>query len=294
MAPKPTTSNLGVEPETQAYIDQRTAELESPSTDLAILGDVWSNSMGPESVIEKRGGRTAKKVPGSSVRAAGKAWRTPRNPTIRIQDGQDFTAAEIFNEVYNISQTDAGEWEKIQRELYMGGFYGNADLADLSFGQPDDMDVKAISTVLSWTARHNAASKAQGGRGDTSWRTILGGYAKELIGPRMEQMAKAAQRQRDAPKISLADPKGLALAIDDVAKNVLGRKANAEEKRLFISTFHAMQSGAQSAESGTVVNPDAEGQAEAILRERNRAEAGAHDVANTFNDFLQILSGGFD
>jgi hypothetical protein len=268
------------DPETRAYIDARLAEVGGSGTTSSLLDTVWGNSISNNTVVETRGGGGLRKAPKSSP------WK-PRGPY--IDPGQDYTASQIFNEVYNLSNADPEDWQRIQQQLYLGGFYGNRDLDELNFGQIDEDDVNAISQVLTWTARHNAADKERGGKGTTSWRDILSGYAKEMLGPRMEQLAKAAS----APKVTLADPKGLASALDDVARNVLGRKANAEEKRLFVATYHAMQSGAQSATSGTVVSPDAQGQAEAQLRGANPAEAGAHDLSNTFNDFLQIISGGF-
>jgi hypothetical protein len=130
----------------------------------------------------------------------------------------------------------------------------------------------------------------------------------------------------DVFTVALSDPAGLRSTLDRTASAVLGRKANPAEQRMFISMIHGMQregqltqqrgaAAAQSiAQAGmfggaaeaagfgdettppgdqvvTYSLPDVEGQAEEALRNANPAEAGAHDIAAQFANFLEIMKG---
>lgn len=119
--------------------------------------------------------------------------------------------------------------------------------------------------------------------------------------------------------ILLSDPNSLRATMDRASSAVLGRKSNAAEQRMFISMIHGLQRqgqiARQTAEPDTVevgtdpagllgiddsplqpgdvitefAPPDEGATAEALARQENPAEAGAHDIALQFAAFLDML-----
>lgn len=195
-------------------------------------------------------------------------------------------AGQLFNEMTLLARDKPSTFASLQSQLYLGGFYGKTKLENIASGTLDDTSYSALANLFDRTARLNAALKEQG-RPTVSWQDVLNQQVSQMS-PIMEQFAKTGG---SSVKITLADPAALADAIDSVAQQTLGRRASAEEQRMFVSGFHAMQSSAQGATSGTVVEPDAQGQAKQLLADQNPNEKAGYDLLNTFGNFVKIMGG---
>lgn len=96
----------------------------------------------------------------------------------------------------------------------------------------------------------------------------------------------------------IPNPADLRATFDTVAKATLGRQADSVDRDAMVAAYQAAVASAQQqaydldAAGGTIEEPpSAEVFAKEELRRRNPAEAGAHDVADQFGGFEQMLGG---
>jgi hypothetical protein len=242
------------------------------------LASVWGSTLPDERIVEHRtttrprpresGPLLSNRGVGRGVYARGDI--TERNP-VKTKD--------LLKDFVLRSRQDVGGYTEQQQLLFMAGFYDpRATMEDIQFGTMDDLTLDAYYNLLTWTARYNESGA------DITSDQLLQERAATMLGPLREAMAKkAAGGGGGGRTIVLSDSAGLAQGLDSVAQNVLGRKANADEQRMFIALIHGMEGGGQ--------NPDPGARAEAMLREQAPVEAGAHDVARVFDDFLGIIGG---
>lgn len=251
---------------------------------------LFSNNVMNTTIVQNRAvqRRTLPNIPGSSGRVGimGGIGSTPENydkATILGYKGPQ-TANDLVTDVFKRGRADAGWLDDLQKKLFVGGFYNSrVNLDDIRHGDFDEATLDAFQNLLMWTARYNETGE------DVSWEEVLDA---RLGGLTDEMKAKILSGGGgDGRVIALADPAGLRQALDQVSTQTLGRKSTPDEQRMFVAIIHAMQSGAQSAESGTVISPDIGGQAEQMLRQQNAVEAQSHDVARTFDVFQQMLGG---
>lgn len=97
-------------------------------------------------------------------------------------------------------------------------------------------------------------------------------------------------------QVRLTDDSDLAKIANAVASSsVLGRALSEQETQKFIEAFHGMQRDEQQAAYagvGTVESaPSPQAAAEDFARNSHPVEAGAHDIAGTFDNFLKIIGG---
>lgn len=95
-------------------------------------------------------------------------------------------------------------------------------------------------------------------------------------------------------QVRLTDDSDLIKIVNAVASSsVLGRALSDEESRKFVEAFHGMERSEQQAAyggAGTVyAAPSPQAAAEDFARESAPVEAGAHDIAGTFSNFLNII-----
>jgi hypothetical protein len=178
--------------------------------------------------------------------------------------------SDVYGEFYNM---DATQRQGLQTALFAAGFYGTKKLDSIPFGEADDTSEAALTALLVRTAKMNAAGQ------DVTWEEVLA----NLSGSDAAK-ARLAAGGGGGSSVSYYDPTYLAQTLDDAAKNVLGRKASVDEQRMFINAFHAAQ-----AANTNIQSPPAS--AEAFARQNAPVEAGAHDVSNTFGEFVKLLGG---
>lgn len=168
--------------------------------------------------------------------------------------------------------------------------------------------------------------------GDAAWAAGLNpeelGAALQGSDEDLEALlSSAAEDEGDIITVALSDPNALRATIDQVSSAVLGRKSNAAEQRMFVALMHGLQREgqvtAQTAQrdaeraasrrlspaaalgfgddvlppGDTVVeysSPDADATAEAMIRQENPGEAGAHDIAIQFANLLDLLDSPVD
>jgi hypothetical protein len=265
--------------------------MSGSTADQQTFTSIWSNTLDDDYVIQQ----DRKKVPFRASTQASQAY-LPGGST--ASQGRDFqaatmdrlveqrvprTAKSMLTDFVQTQLKKPDEYLTLQQQLFMGGFFTpNAKLDDIQFGALDDLTLDAYQNLLTWTARYNE------GGADLTAADVLKQRAAQMLGPLREKLNSSGS----ARTVSLADPAGLAQALDQVATQTVGRKSTADEQRMFVAMFHAMQAGSQPQGSGgTVITPDVQGQAEQMMRNQAPVEAGAHDLANTFNDFMSIIGG---
>ncbi len=180
-----------------------------------------------------------------------------------------------LGEFYNMTPQQRAE---IQRQLFVGGMYGKSvNAEDISWGTPDETSYQAWTTAVARTALLNQAGQ------DVTVEDVLGQAAATGVG--LERSKNASS----GPRVVVSDPASLALLANDVAQKVLGRKANQDEQRAIIAAVQSQQ--ASFSTGGSAMSPDPTSTAEAMLRDTNAVEAGAHDYAGTMDTFLGMLGG---
>lgn len=161
---------------------------------------------------------------------------------------------------------------------------------------------------------------------------ILGDLFEEGSEEAIEDYLDRTTGEGDLIQITLSDPNSLRATMDQAASAVLGRRATPAEQQMLISAIHGIQRQGQAAMQGkpglfaqqlegdlsgntdipgslgfgdefpsgggdTIIEyapPDEAATAEALLREQNPGEAGAHDVANQVANLLQLLNAPVD
>lgn len=263
--------------------------------DLDIQQSIWGNSLPDTRRIDRTRDEISTTRTGTRAslgRMTGGIGSTPEryakaaNETITVTDTarQPRYADSLLKSFYLRSRTDPEGFVELQKKLFMGGFYApNTKFDKIQAGVPDDYTLDAYYQLLKTTMRYNESGA------DVTVEELL----DERIGSMTDEMRNALYSGGGGSGriVQLTDPTAVGQALDQIAKQTVGRKATADEQRMFLTAFHAMQSAAQSAESGTVAMPDLGAQAEQAMRDQNPAEAGAHDMANTFQSFLGLLGG---
>lgn len=255
------------------------------------------------------------------------------------------TVGELLQKFY---QLDTSTLQHFQALLFAGGFYGQGvESTDIEWGQYDDNSFSAYANLIGRTARLNAAGeeityndvlREAATASGVDMRQVMDALragdeevAEGLLTEQEDLASEVVTKQGDVIQIMLEDPNRLRATIDQSASAVLGRRATADEQRMFISMIYNLQrqgqTALQTAEPGTTyasvpgeiaaaaqedaaaaagldesipepedvvveyAAPDPEAQAEALLRQQNPAEAGAHDIALQFANFLEFLGG---
>lgn len=254
------------------------------------------------------------------------------------------TVTNVLREFYRLrGQRSIME---VQAVLYAGGFYGATDINSIQWGVQDDASFAAWASAVEASARQHAAgtglsindvlrnAAVAGGIDPDRLENLdvfVGGIGREDVEELDPEAGEIIRREGDVITTSLSDPSALRKTIDDVATATLGRKANADEQRMFIGFMHNLQRAGQraqqQAEPGAVfdfvsqdmleaaatdpatamaleqglpepedvfvdfASPDPTASAEQLLRQQNPAEAGAHDIAIQYASLLDLLPG---
>lgn len=228
------------------------------------------------------------------------------------------TAGDLLKDFYKF---DKNKLLQMQKLLFAGGFFGNATIGDIQWGRHDEDSFRAWATAVTRTARFNQSGSK------VTVEQVLSSLAAQggSFGAGGDQQVRS---------VSLSDPAELRSTLDSVASKVLGRNANLEEQRMFVALIHRLQSDSQlalqpvldqgldassigsldqldaavsaqmSGQLGgsvaggpidvTATQPSPVAQAQETLRAQNPAEAGAHDIALQFANFLQLLNSPVD
>lgn len=214
---------------------------------------------------------------------------------------------------------DRGRLLEVQRQLYAGGFMGDIDISDVNWGQHDESTFVAWAAAVTRAARYFAAGRK------LTVDEVLASAASDRLGQQEDGSGGGGQQR----VVSLSDPLALNQLLDSQAQSTLGRKATAQEQRMFVGIVHELQrssqlaaqpvsrtsgdydtdrsgdlsqaeveaalaGGGDSGNQGGVVEttqPSPDAQAEAMLRSQHPVEAQAHDIDGQFRNFLQSLQG---
>lgn len=221
-------------------------------------------------------------LPGGSANAA--EYALGKSTTSAVLAGQ------LYNEVIGMSRAKPDQYQNLQYDMYMAGMYGKAKLDAVDWGAVNDQSVSALTNLFQLTAQINASLKSQ--RQPTiTWQQVLS-EQKGKVAPMMQAFlakAQASSNASNAPRIVLQDPNALASALDQVSQNTIGRRSTAEEQRMFVAGFHAMQTNEQATQTGTYVAPDVGGEAKAQLEANNHDEKTGYDMLTTFGNFMKIM-----
>lgn len=190
--------------------------------------------------------------------------------------------------------------------------YSITEAKDLLYGM-DKTEVAKMQNLLlraGYFADANGKSTKPLFMGDATDQTTQRGWLN-LIGdairagqPMFDVLSKKALDAGDrfsmpdgtiAQDIVLTDSHAIAQGADDLGVKEIGRKLTDDEHAKVIEFIHGLESKAQttSNEPGAqiVENPDIQAEINAYLQQTFPTEAGAKDVAGTYDEFTRMLAG---
>jgi len=196
------------------------------------------------------------------------------------------TATQVSASLY---QMPPDKIAALQDQLYAGGFYKKA-APQIVRGQADDDTAAAWNDLIGLTAR--AAQKRTLSEVLDEAVAAGGGLKPGVAG------SAAAKAGRAPFSPTVTNPDDIRDVAQKTAKTVLGRGFSDAELARFVGAYQQMETGAQAqdyqatAAGGTTVQaPTMQAAAEAQARQQAPVEAGAHDLANVFDMFSQIIGG---
>lgn len=222
-------------------------------------------------------------LPGGSSDAQAEAFRR----AVSGSPAPVTRAGDLMNQVALWNQKNPEMYGKLQQDLYLAGFYGKTKIENIAIGQLDDQSLGAFSDLLARTARLNQAL-LESGQPTLTWQEVLA-QGVGTFSDIMKGINSGSGGQ--AKSVIFSDPAGLSTALDQLAQNILGRKAKPDEQRMFVSLIHGMESSYQLSDTGGT-RPDVQGQGEQLLRQQAPVEAKAHDFRNVFDVFAKMVGGG--
>lgn len=189
--------------------------------------------------------------------------------------------SQLLRDLYRM---DPGSLATLQQRLLAGGFYsGDVDAEDLALGTPDEDTVKAYDRALQRAAAFNEADE------DVTLDEVIDKAAAANAG-------KDKGKKRDPLVIAVTDPADIRQGVEAVARKALGRKLSDEEREKFVGLYQGIQAQTQRAayaaqETGGTVTaaPNLSAFLAEKIRKEYGVEAGAHSLAETGNDFLDLL-----
>ena len=132
---------------------------------------------------------------------------------------------------------------QIQYEFYEGGVYKDIDAVDVPWGSvSDDAGRTAWEQTINQTALRNASGSRMSVR---QVITEITGFNRDA---RERSLTQTIQGKPVDVTADLTDPAAIAVAADNIASRIMGRKATAEEKRLATAFIHQDEK-AQAVES---------------------------------------------
>lgn len=213
------------------------------------------------------------------------------------------TIGTILEYVKNSQLFEDKAFENLQAGLYMAGFYGKIDPAKITVGdRADSRTMSALTKFLKQAAVHNTTKEGA----DQPWLDYLSQLAKKDVygvmgggsGGRGGGGGGGSGSARAPFSPTVSNPEDLKAIARQVSVNVLGEEISDPELDKFVKLYQGMETGAQrhgydaAYAGGTTVqaaNPQVA--AEQQLRKDHAVEAGSHDIANAFSNFLQIIGG---
>ena len=208
------------------------------------------------------------------------------NGPTRLPTRQTILAGQLYNEVTALQMNKPDEYRQIQEAMYLGGFYGKQKLNAIDWGAVNDQSYSAFTNLFQLTAQKNAALKAQG-KSTMTWQEVMQ-KQMEQVAPMMQAFGAASGAQ--GPRVTLADPNALANALDSVSQSTIGRKATADEQRMFVAGYHSLQSNDQGmVGGGTTTAPEVQGEATAQIDQQNHTEKVGYDMLSTFGQFMKLM-----
>ena len=179
---------------------------------------------------------------------------------------QGYGQLEEYEDIFD-TQKVVGAYEELLREAY--NFQGRLEA----------MGAEELGRQFEEFA---LLPSTEGGSLAAVARDIRGMSPDEI---REYMLSRAKNATGGGRSITYIDPAQLRAGLDQQAAQVLGRKANAEEQRMFIAGIHAAQRA-----GGQTINTGA--RAQEFLREQAPVEAGAMDLKNAGNLVLRALGMG--
>lgn len=164
--------------------------------------------------------------------------------------------------------------KELQTKLFQAGYYGSSTkFGDLTLGSADQATLKAYYDALSDVGRRNAAGQMV--------------TVDDLL-----ETAAAAYKDKPKPQYQPVDARDAALVADQVAQQVLGRKASAEDQRLILAALnHAGQLSFDAQQNNTsATNPPAPtAVATDVLQQQNPKESLGYGLLDQFHTFAAML-----
>lgn len=210
---------------------------------------------------------------------------------LRINAMQNKTMIEALRLWY---QMDGQSLAAIQSALYNHGFFGKGDKKWSSFGNPDDTSFKAWEKALTRAARANKTIwQVLGAKDQADFANNSQSYYNDAVTKIAQNVAGGGSRR--APlQIRYSSPDDLKAVATKAAQDTLGYVPDQGFLDQFVKVYHGLEGGAQRKAygGGNYTDPgNPEVLADKQARQTHAQAAGAHDVAQQFSQFLQVIGG---
>lgn len=171
---------------------------------------------------------------------------------------------------------------QVQQQLYDVGLYDSPYYTGKQTVRKGQYDIDTIQALTRATALAEGA-----------------GSLDMVLSQRADLSQLAEKRERQPLTVHLTNPEDIKALGNQVAVQVVGRKLTDAELNKLVATRHTQERSAQQtayaqadASGGTVTDPaTSQGALESEIRSMAPVEAGAHDIATQFSNFLSILGG---
>lgn len=185
----------------------------------------------------------------------------------------------ILNLLKKLAGLGAEDLSALQMSLLRAGYYPKSLKADdLPLGSADDLTMNAYTALLIDTARANMAGQ------DVTWEDILADRER-LHGDDLLNGGNASP-------FPISDTQGLLATVQEIAKAKRGKPLAPKTAELFASIIQQMQTGAGTATSGAVSQPDVQARAEAFVLQQDPKGVASYTAADYMDAAIQTLGLG--
>lgn len=204
------------------------------------------------------------------------------------------TPLQLLEELYDPGIDDE-TFRGIQEDLYVAGYFGQAEPDEVVWGDRDDM-----TTFSAWRSFvEDVSGRAELGDQPSWWNMLQAGVEQgQLQGRSLQPVSE--EEERSGRVFSFTDPARIGQTLDAAADELLGRRVDPDMKRVFVKTIHDLQRQTQqdafaAQEVGgpdvEVSTPDVAAQARQEILEENPDEAGAHAIGNVISALGGMIGG---
>lgn len=180
----------------------------------------------------------------SAVGAAASAVDGASSSPDFSRDGSESTttAGQLYQSIYDL---EAPEISRIQRVLFAGGFYGQAGLEDISFGQPDELTFEAWATAVTRAARSREAGDNITVEDVLESATLGSSRVATNEDGSIATGTESGDTSDRVYEVNLTDPEAIRYAARNLAMDIVGREPTTDEQRMIVAAINSREESTQ-------------------------------------------------